>query len=423
MEPRGEDAPAWRSPAYRALAVLGTVLVGARLDLAQGATLGLVLCLALAPVWWRAAWSVVGYRWLVAAAVLAVVAGFWLTSHAATDHTTNTTIALRNSLLVIGLPVLVGFLVWACRQVAPPLLAVCFGLAMLVTVPTGGAFATNPWKFGFATPVTIVLLGLAWWSGRRWVQVVVALVISAVHGINDARSAFAILFIVAVVMLWEGRPTTATRRASGLRAGAFVAGLGAGAYWLVQALILDGAFGEATQARTQAQIEQSGSVLVGGRPEIGAFRYLLAHRPMGFGSGTLLTSEDILVAKEGMASVGYEPNNGYVENYMFGGQIELHSGVGDLWAWSGAAGLLLAAVLAVVVAVHTTRGIGASTSVALALALAIRFFWDLLFSPFVSSTMNLVLLLGLGFGVWWVGDDGRRRAQPRPESESANIHA
>jgi len=416
-----DDAPPWRLPAHRGLAVVGTVLIGARIDLAQGVTIGLLLCLALVPLWWRAAWSVIGYRWLATASVLAVVAGFWLTAHAAADHPTNTTIAVRNSLLVVGLPVFAGFLVWACRQVAPPLLAACFGLAMLATVSTGGAFADNPWKFGFATPVTIVVLGVAWWSGRRWVQVTAALLISAVHAINDARSAFAILFIVAVVMLWEGRPTTGSRRASGLRAGALVVGLGMGVYWLVQALILDGAFGEATQVRTQAQIDQSGSVLLGGRPEIGAFRFLLADRPIGFGSGTLLTSEDILVAKEGMASVGYEPNNGYVENYMFGGQIELHSIVGNLWAWSGAAGLLLAVVLAVVVAVHTARGIGASTSVALGLALGIRFFWDLLFSPFASSAMNLVLLLGLGFGAWWVGDDARRRVQSR--EEPANIHS
>ncbi|QCB94431.1 hypothetical protein [Cellulomonas shaoxiangyii] len=418
----GEDAPRWRVPAQRAVAVLGTLLVGARIDLLQGVTLGLLLALALTPVWWRPAWSLVGYRWLTATSGIAVVAGFWLTRLAAADHTTNTTIAVRNSVLVIGLPVLVGFLIWACRQVPPPLLAVCFGVAMLVTVRSGGAFASNPWKFGFATPVTIVVLGLAWWSGRRAVQVAGALLISAVHALNDARSAFAILFLVAVVMLWEGRPTTGTRRSSGLRAGALVAGLGTGAYWLVQALILDGAFGEATQVRTQAQIAQSGSVLLGGRPEIGAFRALLAHRPIGFGSGTTLTSEEILVAKEGMAAVGYEPNNGYVENYMFGGQIELHSGVGDLWAWAGAAGLLLAVVLVVLVGAHTARGIAACTSVALGLALGFRFLWDMLFSPLVSSTTNLVLLLGLGFGAWWVGD-GPRRPQSRAEPVGANSQA
>lgn len=415
------DAPTWRAPVNRALAVLGVLAIGARLDLWQGVTLGFMLCVALAPMWWRAAWSVVGYRWLAVVSGLAVVAGFWLTVHAAADHPTNITISVRNAVVIIGIPLFVGFLVWACRQAPPQLLALCFGLAMLATVSRGGAYASNPWKFGYATPLLIVVLSLAWWSGRRWVQVVCALAIGAMHVLNDARSAFAIIFVVAVVMLWEGRPTTGTRRASGLRAGAFIAGLGAGVYFFVQALILDGAFGEATQVRTQAQIDQSGSLLLGGRPEIGAFTYLFAHRPSGFGSGTILTSDDILVAKEGMASVGYEPNNGYVEKYMFGGQIELHSIIGNLWAWSGVVGLLLAAVLAVIVAVHTARGIGASVSVALALTLALRFFWDLPFSPFVSSATNLVLLLGLGFGCWWVRDEAPDRAQSRPEP--ANIHS
>ena len=34
---------------------------------------------------------------------------------------------------------------------------------------------------------------------------------------------------------------------------------------------------------------------------------------------------------QGMASVNYNPNNGYVHNYMFGHGFELHSGLADIW--------------------------------------------------------------------------------------------
>src|SRR3712207_9122030 len=45
--------------------------------------------------------------------------------------------------------------------------------------------------------------------------------------------------------------------------------------------------------------------------------------------------------KAGMAQIGYQPNNGYVETYMFGGQFKLHSVIGDAWAYFGVAGILL----------------------------------------------------------------------------------
>jgi len=395
------DRP-WRRPLNRAVALLGVVVIGARLDVRQGITLGIVLAAALAPVWWRTAWAVVGYRWLAVTTALAVGSGIWLTSLASQGHATNSTIAIRNSVLLVGVLVIVGFVIWARGHVSGPAVALVFGLAMLVTVPKTGAYAGNPWKFGYATPVTIVLLALAWWSGRRLVQVLVAIAVAAGSAINDGRSAFAILFLVACVLVWEGRPANASRRASGIRAVVFLLALGAAAYWLIQALILEGAFGEATEVRTQAQIERSGSVIVGGRPEMAAFTALLAHRPIGFGSGTILGSDDILVAKQGMAGIGYEPNNNYVEVYLFGGQIELHSVIGDLWAWAGFAGLALALVLSVLVASGTARTIGASTSCALLLFLAFRFAWDLMFSPFVSSAMNLELLLGLGLARGWV---------------------
>ena len=53
---------------------------------------------------------------------------------------------------------------------------------------------------------------------------------------------------------------------------------------------------------------------------------------------------DVQVAKAGMLHVDYDPENGYVEHFLFGTKIELHSTLGDLWAYAGPAGILLAGV-------------------------------------------------------------------------------
>ena len=46
-----------------------------------------------------------------------------------------------------------------------------------------------------------------------------------------------------------------------------------------------------------------------------------------------------------MIDINYDPDNGYVNNFMFGNGIELHSGIGDLWAFMGPVGLVVAASL------------------------------------------------------------------------------
>ena len=42
-----------------------------------------------------------------------------------------------------------------------------------------------------------------------------------------------------------------------------------------------------------------------------------------------------------MSALNYDPNNGYVEQYLFGQGYEVHSVLGDLWIHFGVAGALL----------------------------------------------------------------------------------
>ena len=89
-----------------------------------------------------------------------------------------------------------------------------------------------------------------------------------------------------------------------------------------------------------------------------------------------------------MFSIGYDPNNGYVERFMFGGGIELHSVIGDLWLWFGIAGLAIAVIMIAVILTGLLRALAVNSVSILFVYLVARFFWDLAYSP-VTSTMRL----------------------------------
>ena len=128
---------------------------------------------------------------------------------------------------------------------------------------------------------------------------------------------------------------------------------------------------------------------------MGATLALVGENPWGFGSGVILSQSIVRVAKGGMAALGYDPNNGYVERYMFGAGIEVHSLVGDFWLMFGLAGLALAIAVGVMsiygLIVRMSLGIASTVVVFLVLRLT----WDLLFSPYLTSLRILPLVLAV----------------------------
>jgi hypothetical protein len=161
--------------------------------------------------------------------------------------------------------------------------------------------------------------------------------------------------------------------------------LGLSVFQLGQALILDGYLGAETQARSIEQLRTSGSLVLGGRPELAATFALMRDHPWGFGVGSVPTAADVQVAKEGMASIGYQPDNGYVERFMFGGHFELHSVVG----------LALVAVLLGVLVVGVVRQLAHGTASAILIFAAAQSVWNIFFAPFYSSVPFLVIAVAL----------------------------
>jgi O-antigen ligase len=102
------------------------------------------------------------------------------------------------------------------------------------------------------------------------------------------------------------------------------------------------------------------------------------------------------VAKAGMAAINYDPNNGYVDNWMFGHGIALHSVIGDLWAQAGLLGLCFTALVLAVTVYAVLSRMASNVASALLVYVCLKTSWNLFFGPWYSSMLILVLALALG---------------------------
>jgi len=390
------------------LAAALAALLGMQRGLYLTLTLGALASLALAPVWLRTLGRFRGAWPFTIVVLVAAGGGAFLTVLAEVDHETSDRRMLAAVLLLVNVVLTIGGLLWARTLLGSPMTAAFYGVGMLAVATDGARASENIWRFGFSVPVTVVVLALAWRSGRRWLEVVAALTLGVVSALSGGRSTFAMLLVTAVLVTWSALPKPASRAASRLRVVLLSAALVAAVYQVGQGLILDGYLGEGTQERTAAQINQSGSVLLGARPEMGATIALVPTRPFGFGGGTQPSTEDLLVAKAGMTHLGYDPNNGYVERYMFGSGIELHSVLADLWAAYGLPGVLAAAMVLWFAIRHLTDAIARRTAAGLLVYLCVRTIWDLGFSPLFSSVTLLSLTVALVLPPAAVAVHGRR---------------
>lgn len=368
------------------------VLAGARFPRYEEIFAIAVIAVLLIPLWLPALSRYRGARLAVGLGVLAVVSGITLTGLAASDHTTSERLLIMTSARILGIVVLIGLLLWARLRLGAPLVGVLFALGMLAVLPLQGFEALNPWKFSLSVPIAILLLGLSWLLGRRWLDIVALIGLVGVSALNDSRSAAAMFALAAAVVAMQRIRLFEGRRRVWWALGRLGI-IGYLVFLLAQAAILEGYLGVSTQQRTQAQLELTGSVILGGRPELGASVALLTQQPWGYGSGTTPSMFDVLVAKSGMASLGYDPNNGYVERYMLSPSYEVHSILGDVWILYGALGLVWLLITMGFVFYGVAFRLTARRISGLEVFLATRMVWDLFFSPLYSSVSTVILFI------------------------------
>ncbi|GAA1656709.1 hypothetical protein [Microbacterium flavum] len=376
-------------------ALVAAVLVGVDVPLPYNTPLSIVVGLALLPVVLNGGRR---YRSFVALCILVFsTVGTGLLIAEFSSAPSSTSLAIAQCMRVLSLAFAFAVLLWARGRTGARRIILAFATGMLVSVPIGGIHLLNPWKFDLGLPLTLIALSLPFVYRRPIPQAVVGLLLIAVNAAFSSRSAAGFLLIAVAVSF------TITPAADGVRRGrawvvfryAQVAAVAAGAYFLLQAAILDGMLGDDLQERTQAQVAASGSVLTGGRPEMGASVALITSNPWGYGAGAIPTPTQILVAKSGMARLGYDPNNGYVERYMFGTSFEVHSTLGDLWITFGIVGAVLAIFCVIVLLRGTGHAMATGTLSTVAVYLVIRGVWDMAFSPVYTSVLLLPLALAV----------------------------
>lgn len=393
---RLRPASAWRTPiSGEALIAFAVAVASAqRIRLPLDIPLGVAVCALLMPVTLRALRQ---YRFaptIAVVAVLAITNGIVLTELTRGWAGTSTRMTTANSILLLGVVVAAIALLWVRSLIGAQMMVLGFGVGVLLSVASRGINWDNPWKFTFAVPCILIALSLPRVWGHRRAQIAVLFVLAAVSALQDSRSLTGMLVVVMALLFTQGAPGTSTSGRAALVA-TRVALVGVGGYFLIQAALLDGALGEQAQARSVAQIERSGSLLTGGRPELGASIALLTAHPWGYGSGVFPTGEQVQVAKQGMVALGYDPDNGYVNRYMFGNGFEVHSLTGDLWILFGVLGLAFAVVLALAVGASLVIRLASGTVSAVGAFLALRLMWDLAFSPIGSAALTLAVTLAV----------------------------
>ncbi len=377
-------------------AQFGVVLVGVDYYFMMGGSVALLWAVLLAPVCLPSLLKYPLSRVIVVATPLTLIWGYVLALQATADHSVDVThMQVIMGVVLTGTAALV-LVLWARTYVSVNRVAILFGIGLLVRALMRGDFT---WKFGLAMPVTFIVMGLVGQARNKVLPAVAILAMGAFGIVTGARSYFAFCFISAILILWQAAQSRVRKESSGgafrrWRPALLMLALGMVVYFAVSALLVNGAFGRNMQERSQAQVEASGSLIAGGRPEWAATRELVRNRPHGFGVGVIPTWGDLEAGKAGLASINVDAG-GYTKYYMFGGSFELHSVMADFWVSFGFAGLGLTSI----VLFCLVRNV--STLVAMKLAAPIVLFstlislWSMFFGPMYTDWLPICVALGM----------------------------
>jgi hypothetical protein len=373
------------------LAHVAVVVVGFDMKLAGGFTLGILVAVALTPLLVPAVRSYSWARLLLGLAGASIVWGWVLAQFSASTHRLSAELTQASVLVLLsGIAALV-VLLWARRLMPLHRVVLLYGIGALAD---GVLFGEMSWKFDLAVPATLVVLGVAERFSNRLLHAGLILALGVYGALNDARSIFGFCVIAAALTLWQARPSEPSARVRRWAPALLIAALVAGTYLVGTSLLTAGVFGETLRERSVVQIETSGSLIAGGRPEYAATLELLKIQPFGYGLGVQPSWKDYEAGTSGLSSLNVDAG-GYASNYMFGDQFNLHSVAADLWAtygWAGAA-LAVAVMLSIIRSMSSlVAHRAAATSVLFSCSLGL---WYLLFGPLYSNWLEVCLALGL----------------------------
>jgi hypothetical protein len=357
---------------------------------------GLGLAVAGAPVWLGGIRGYTGATFICLGLLTSLVSGGILSYLESNNYDFNHQRAFSLNLFVATGVVSLAFLLWARKIIGLSSLAVVYGLGTLLNALMTVNFSSPAWwKSELSWAFALVLLGITAKVRSKVINVLALLLIAGISSITGYRSLAGICIVAACLYVYINNRPASTRWTAILK----TAALGIlGPYLIVQFftwLLLDGVLGVAAQERTYKQIETSGSLIAGGRQEWAASILLFLDRPMGFGPGAVPHSEDVSLGKMGLVHIGANPNSQYINQYMFGGHLKLHSLAADFWANFGIVGLLVIIMIGLYLVRSLINAMSFGRIFAVQSLLFLWTLWDLMFSPIDSNYMLMIFAVSL----------------------------
>jgi hypothetical protein len=214
---------------------------------------------------------------------------------------------------------------------------------------------------------------------------------------HEARTYCGVCVVAATLTFWQlrpGRPDRRTRARDRWFPLVLVAGLGFAAFLFSSSLATGGVPGEGVQRGSAGQIETTGSLIAGGRPEWAATRELVELSPGGFGVGVVPNWADRVAGETGVASIDVDAG-GYADDYMFATTFELHSVTADLWARFGWVGVALAGAIVLALIRSMSFLLGARQAPTFLIFAAVLALWYVLFGPMYGNWLDVCAALGM----------------------------
>lgn len=307
-------------------------------------------------------------------------------------------LAVISTLAIPVAILIIASVVWARERLSLGTIAGLWGVgtALQVGLSQQGLDETG-WKFYWAFPVTLVVLAVV--GARRSILLLTLSLAglwmaSIAGGYRSHIGVTAVAFIAALAIRasqrWEA-PRRRTFVALATIIGSVVV------YFSAIALALTGFLGDRNQVVTSDQTGGGAAAIAQGRSESGATWALFQSQPWGFGPGVIPNSSDFRTGIGGLAGEGLTVNESYVQDYLLGDAIKLHSVAADLWAQFGLAGAALALVIVVcLLTSFSTRLTDDPASLSpVVLYLFVLALWDMAFSPIGSNLNEVALAIGI----------------------------
>lgn len=281
--------------------------------------------------------------------------------------------------------------------------------------------SANPWKYGLATPVALLVLAAAY-DKKASNRVIFWLLagLGAVSFVFDSRFQAGLFLICATLNVLVNRRTAVRKRSWRNLLILMVAVLAL--YFSYPTLALSGSLGSRAQAQQVTYEENNSNFILSTRMELPQIAYLASrHLAIGIGSYSPIDSSEAYGALEWLDE-NIQPLTGNDESYLLGREIGLpgynaHSAALSTVLFAGVLALPFWVFLFVSIGSTLRMYVAASSSKLVVPALVLYFsglgLWDALFSPLTTRSH-----ISIGVTLFIVLTTVLRT---RPEDRSANV--